>query len=196
MAEEGTEKATPKKKDDARKKGQVAQSPDLNGSVVLLSALLALSVTAPWIWGKMVTATTEVLDLIRTPGWWTARASDPCSPTSSPPSAWPCSRSRRRARSPAWSRACAGRPQAVARALKPDPKRLNPISGAKSIFGPRCTSRRQERREGRRGRRDRRAGALPRARRARALVGMPLELLALVARCRSAIAQRPRSPTW
>ena len=32
-----TEKATPKKRDDASKKGQVARSMDLNGAVVLLA---------------------------------------------------------------------------------------------------------------------------------------------------------------
>ena len=39
-----TEKATPKKRDEARAKGQVARSADVNGAAVLLAALLALSV--------------------------------------------------------------------------------------------------------------------------------------------------------
>jgi flagellar biosynthetic protein FliR len=39
---EKTEKATPKKRDDARKKGQVARSADLNGAVVMLAGLLAI----------------------------------------------------------------------------------------------------------------------------------------------------------
>ena len=39
-----TEKATPKRREEARKKGQVAKSADLNGSVVLLAALFALSI--------------------------------------------------------------------------------------------------------------------------------------------------------
>ncbi len=38
-----TEKATPKKRQDARKKGQVAKSAEISGAVVLLSALLSLS---------------------------------------------------------------------------------------------------------------------------------------------------------
>jgi flagellar biosynthetic protein FlhB len=37
-----TEKATPKKRDDARKKGQVAKSADLNGAAVMLAGLMAL----------------------------------------------------------------------------------------------------------------------------------------------------------
>ena len=35
MADDKTEKATPKKQEEARKKGQVARSNDLNGAVVL-----------------------------------------------------------------------------------------------------------------------------------------------------------------
>src|SRR5690606_24783935 len=42
FAGEKTEKATPKKRQDARKKGQVAKSQDLSGSVVLLSGFLSL----------------------------------------------------------------------------------------------------------------------------------------------------------
>ena len=53
MANDKTEKATPKKRDDARKKGQVARSMDLNGAVVLLAALLALSAFAPGMMRRM-----------------------------------------------------------------------------------------------------------------------------------------------
>ena len=44
-----TEKATPKKREEARKKGQVAKSADLNGAVVLLVGLFALAATGPSI---------------------------------------------------------------------------------------------------------------------------------------------------
>ena len=43
MAENKTEKATPKKREEARKKGHVARSVDVNGAVVLIASLLALS---------------------------------------------------------------------------------------------------------------------------------------------------------
>ena len=46
MANDKTEKATPKKKDDARKKGQVAKSADINGAAILLAGLIALSAAA------------------------------------------------------------------------------------------------------------------------------------------------------
>ncbi|HJN93692.1 MAG TPA: flagellar biosynthesis protein FlhB [Dehalococcoidia bacterium] len=42
MAEETTKEATPKKREDARKKGQVARSQDLSGVLVLLGAILLL----------------------------------------------------------------------------------------------------------------------------------------------------------
>ncbi len=44
-----TEKATPKHRQRAREKGQVARSPDLGGSVVVITGLLMLSITGPKI---------------------------------------------------------------------------------------------------------------------------------------------------
>ena len=38
-AQDKTEKATPKKREEARKKGQVAKSADLNGAMVMLAGL-------------------------------------------------------------------------------------------------------------------------------------------------------------
>jgi flagellar biosynthetic protein FlhB len=48
-----TEKATPKRRDEARKKGQVARSVDLNGSVVLLAAVATLALTGPALLGRL-----------------------------------------------------------------------------------------------------------------------------------------------
>ena len=53
MANDKTEKATPKKKEDARKKGQVAKSADVNGAAVLLAGLLALSALGPKMMEQM-----------------------------------------------------------------------------------------------------------------------------------------------
>ena len=47
MAEKGTEKATPKRRDEARKKGQIARSMDVNSAVVLLAGFGLLAVLAP-----------------------------------------------------------------------------------------------------------------------------------------------------
>ena len=138
MASDKTEKATPKKLDDARKKGQVARSIDLNGSVVLLAALFAFSVLGPYTWEKMTDATRRILALVSSPsvvgmegigelltgvGMDLTLAILPI------------------------SMVClvAGVLISVVQvgfkpspeALKADPKRLNPISGAKNLFGMR-----------------------------------------------------------
>ena len=59
-----TEKATPKKRDDARKKGQVARSVDLNGAAVLMAGLLALSAFAPGMVDRMEEAMRSALVLV------------------------------------------------------------------------------------------------------------------------------------
>ncbi len=64
MAQSGgdkTEKATPKKREDARKKGQVAKSQDLNGAVVMLAGLMALSAAGSAIAGRMQDAMRDTL---------------------------------------------------------------------------------------------------------------------------------------
>jgi flagellar biosynthetic protein FlhB len=70
MAQSGgdkTEKATPKRKEEARKKGQVAKSPDLNGAVVLLASLFALGIWGPHIWQEMAASMRGTLSMIATP---------------------------------------------------------------------------------------------------------------------------------
>jgi flagellar biosynthetic protein FlhB len=42
-----TEKATPKRREEARKKGQVAKSQDLTGATILLAGLFAIGITGP-----------------------------------------------------------------------------------------------------------------------------------------------------
>src|SRR5437868_14329723 len=49
MPGERTEKPTPKRRNEARKKGQVAKSADVNGSVVMLASLFALGSFGPKI---------------------------------------------------------------------------------------------------------------------------------------------------
>jgi flagellar biosynthesis protein FlhB len=62
-----TEKATPKKRREARQKGQVARSQDVNGAAVLLASVLALSAFGPGTFRRMEEATIGVLDLIKHP---------------------------------------------------------------------------------------------------------------------------------
>ena len=132
-----TEKATPKKRADARKKGQVAKSADFNGAVVLLASLLALSAFGPGLLQRVGDATRRILQLVATPsvvgqeGVGTVlRDAGTATAQAVAPIAFVC--------------LIAGVMASVlqvglkpsAHALKPDPKRLNPMSGAKQIFGP------------------------------------------------------------
>jgi flagellar biosynthesis protein FlhB len=131
-----TEKATPKKRLEARQKGQVARSMDLNGAVVLLASLLALSTFAPAMYHRMADASRQLL-------LWTAQPDivgrDGLGKVfSTVGSAWLLSLAPIAA-------VClvAGVLASVVQvglqpspqALKPDMKRLNPLTGAKQIFG-------------------------------------------------------------
>jgi flagellar biosynthetic protein FlhB len=134
-----TEKATPKKLADARKKGQVARSADLNGAAILLAGLMTLSLMGPAMWERTLDATRNILVLVASPdvvdrqGIGEILGSIATSTALTlAPVALAC--------------ALAGLGASVAQvgfkpspeALKADPKRLNPISGAKNLFGMRA----------------------------------------------------------
>ena len=135
--ENKTEKATPKKLAEARKKGQVARSVDLNGAIVLMASLFALSAFGPKMLARMEEAMITVLQLARNPevvsiteigalfskiGLHVALAAAPVAVV--------CM--------------VAGVIVNVAQVgikpmpagVKPDAKKLNPLTGAKNIFGP------------------------------------------------------------
>ena len=131
-----TEKATPKRRDEARRKGQVAKSQDLGGAVVLLASLFSLSALGPAAWGHMRDAMLRSLSLIATPdvvghggfaklliGSMTDAA------LAAGPIALVCM----------VTGVLTGVLQVgwkpSPKALKPDPKRINPVSGAKNLFG-------------------------------------------------------------
>ena len=132
-----TEKATPKRRQEARKKGQVAKSADLNGAVVLLAALFALSATAPHLVSVLQTDMSAAFALITTPEIVDHKGLGALISSQA--------RSAGLAAAPVVG-VClvtgilinvvqvGGRPHLGA--LKPDPKRLNPMQGAKNIFGP------------------------------------------------------------
>ena len=67
MAGEKTEKATPKKREDSRRKGQVARSADLMGAAVLMTGLMALSAFAPAMFEALQESTRRALAMIATP---------------------------------------------------------------------------------------------------------------------------------
>jgi flagellar biosynthetic protein FlhB len=68
-----TEKATPKRLDEARKKGQVAKSQDLNAAVVLLASMAVLAGYAPRLVDSMKASMASSLKLIAHPDVVTGR---------------------------------------------------------------------------------------------------------------------------
>jgi flagellar biosynthesis protein FlhB len=139
MASDRTEKATPKKRAEARKKGQVARSADLNGAVILLAGLMALSAFGPGVWRRMQEAMLETIALIRHPEVVSARGlGQLCGMVAvhvglaALPIAAVCALA-----GVAVSAGQVGFKPSL-QALKPDPTRLNPMSGFKNIFGSRA----------------------------------------------------------
>jgi hypothetical protein len=156
-----TEKATPKHRQRARDKGQVARSAELGGSLVVVAGLLAISVTGPRSCRPALRSFREMLGEISHPDRATTAAGlselmHSMRPTRCSPSA----------RSPA--RAClagvgsAGVAQVgfrpTAHVLKPDFRRINPASGLKNLLGPNLRLRSAQGDRQGRGRR-RRGGA-------------------------------------
>jgi flagellar biosynthesis protein FlhB len=134
-----TEKATPKKREDARKKGQVAKSADLTGAVILLAGLGTLSIVGPSTWAKVMDATREVLVLVASPGVVDRQGIGPLLGSAAMafvgavlPIAATC----------LVAALLIGVVQVgwkpSAEAMKPDLKKLNPLSGAKNLFGTRA----------------------------------------------------------
>jgi flagellar biosynthetic protein FlhB len=136
MAEK-TEKATPKKRGEAFAKGQVAKSMDLNGAVVLMAALLALSAFGPRMLDEMETAMLTVIQLTSRPEVVDQKGVGSLFMLigkhvvlGAAPVVLVC--------------LVAGFIVNVAqvklklkrKVLKPDPKRLNPINGFKQLFSP------------------------------------------------------------
>lgn len=134
--EDRTEKATPKRREEARKKGQVAKSQDLNGAVVLLAGLAAVSIGGGHVVGQVEAAMRDTLALI--PAHGVVAEAGIARLLMGTGQAWML------AVAPIVL-ACmvAGVVANVAqvglkpspRALKADPKRINPISGFKRLFG-------------------------------------------------------------
>jgi flagellar biosynthetic protein FlhB len=136
-ASDKTEKATPKHRSEARKKGQVAKSADLNGAIVLLAALFALSASAPHLVETLQESLRQCLMLVSTPEIVSHRGIGPIVSQEA--------RAAGLAAAPVIVTCLVagllanivqvgGKPHP--QAMKPDPKRLNPLQGAKNIFGP------------------------------------------------------------
>lgn len=137
MAGDKTEKATPKKRADARNQGQVAKSQDLNAAVVTIVGLFAVALTGPAMASAMAEYLRDTLREISDPHVVTREGIGPLVSAGTAvlarcfiPVAGACT--------------VAAVVVLVAqvgfkitpKAAQPNPKKLNPIAGAKQVFGP------------------------------------------------------------
>jgi flagellar biosynthetic protein FlhB len=137
MAGERTEKATPKRRNEARKKGQVAKSSDVNGSLVLLASLFALGSFGPKLVDRLEATMYQGLTEISHPEVVSQKGlGSLLGGTFSgvivavAPIAGVCLLAG------VLANVIQVRPKLNLQALKPDPKRLNPAAGIKRLFGP------------------------------------------------------------
>lgn len=132
-----TEKATPKRRSEARKKGQVARSQDLSSVVGMLAAFAALAIGGPHMMVQLQDVVTRGL----------AQAGDTQLATSAGLSslAWWAMRSFAAILAPvvfaAWlagllTSVAQVRPMLTLSTMKPSFSKLNPGSGLKRLFGP------------------------------------------------------------
>lgn len=136
MASDKTEKATPKKRDEARKQGQVARSADLNGALVMLVGVLGVAALGAGIAARLGTLMANTLRQTADPSVVDRQGLGPLLGNagidllrSFGPVALACCLT-----GVALSVLQVGFKPSL-KALKPDPKRLNPVNGAKNIFG-------------------------------------------------------------
>ena len=137
MAGEKTEKATPKKRQEARKKGQIARSQDLTGAVVMLAGLAALMLFGPKLTAQVRDAMDWALRLGAHPEVVTSDGLESILMTvlqhvvvALLPIVGACMVAA------LVINVVMVRPKLNMHGLKPDPKRLNPLKGFKNIYGP------------------------------------------------------------
>lgn len=136
--EDRTEKATPKHRERARKKGQVARSPDVGGSVVLVAGLFVISSVGPAIVNATALSFREIFAQIAHPARATSAAGleslESITRTTVIAAVGPIAGICMAAALVAGVGQVGFRP--TLEALKPDFKRINPISGFKNLVGP------------------------------------------------------------
>lgn len=67
FAEDRTEKATPRRREEARKRGQVARSIEINSAVILLCTFFFLKIFSPWLGAQIVTFSRQMIEELGRP---------------------------------------------------------------------------------------------------------------------------------
>jgi flagellar biosynthetic protein FlhB len=136
VAGEKTEKATPKRREEARRKGQVAKSQDLSGAVVLLTGIFVIGVTGPSVAQRLGDTLRESL--------MAGSSREPVTLANVGDILMHMGSAAALCLAPIIGACAAAALIATAaqvglkpkpEAIKPDPKRLNPVTGAKNLFG-------------------------------------------------------------
>jgi len=137
MADNKTEKPTPKRREEARKKGQMARSMDLNSATVLLVGVGTLAIVAPSMLHQMTDVVREGIGNAAHPGMASEDAGGSLA-------GW-AMRSTLTLIAPILAAAAAAgvgasmlqnRPRITATAIKPQWSRVNPRTGLKRLAGP------------------------------------------------------------
>ncbi|MGH3139331.1 MAG: flagellar biosynthesis protein FlhB [Gaiellales bacterium] len=137
MADNKTEKPTPKRREEARKKGQMARSMDLNSATVLLVGVGTLAIVAPSMLHQMTDVVREGIGNGAHPGMASKDAGGSLA-------GW-AMRSTLTMIAPILAAAAAAgvaasmlqnRPRVTATAIKPQWSRVNPRTGLKRLAGP------------------------------------------------------------
>ncbi|HYB27466.1 MAG TPA: flagellar biosynthesis protein FlhB [Solirubrobacteraceae bacterium] len=134
-----TEKATPKRRTEARKQGQIAKSIDLNGAVILGVGLVGIMFLGPNIVSGAAAAMTAIFDQISNPGTASTAAglhsleqiAEHTILTTVAPLAGMC------AAAAFVVNVAQVRFRPTPAAIKPNFKKISPITGAKNLFGAR-----------------------------------------------------------
>src|SRR3954468_17317578 len=130
-----TEKATPKRREESRKKGQMARSQDLNGALVLIGGLIAVAVWGPHMMDKLGESMRSTIALMGNPrgvdatmlGQLFVDGGKTIALTVGPV-AMACMAAG------VFANVIQNRPRLNAAGLKPDAKKINPLTGAKNLF--------------------------------------------------------------
>jgi flagellar biosynthetic protein FlhB len=137
MPGERTEKATPKRRGDARKKGQVAKSSDINGAAVLMASMFALGSFGPKLLDRLEASMFQGLTLIAHPDAVSPQGLGHLFSTTftgvamaAAPIAGVCMLAG------VMANVAQVRPRLSMHGIKPDPKKLNPMNGFKRLLGP------------------------------------------------------------
>jgi flagellar biosynthetic protein FlhB len=137
MPGEKTEKATPKRRGEARKKGQVAKSSDVNGAAVLMASMFALGSFGPKLLDKLEASMFQGLTMIAHPDAVSAQGLGHLFGSTfsgvalaAAPIAGVCMLAG------VLANVAQVRPRLSMHGIKPDPKKLNPMHGIKRLVGP------------------------------------------------------------